>query len=92
MDNTEPVVAQKKHFSQEICIPTEGQNLTDLSKTIVTSKQRTLCVEDLMKVLSVGRNTAYNLIHSGRIRSIKIGRIYRIPMEAVDEFLNSNDT
>ena len=47
-----------------------------------------LRVEDLMPVLDVGRNTAYELVRSGRIRSIKIGRQLRIPRDAVLEFLN----
>ena len=34
----------------------------------------TLRVEDLMPVLDVGRNTAYELVRSGQIRSIRIGR------------------
>ena len=48
----------------------------------------TLRVEDLMPVLDIGRNTAYELARSGRIRSIKIGRQLRIPRDAVAEFLN----
>ena len=48
----------------------------------------TLRVEDLMPVLNIGRNTAYELVRSGQIRSIKIGRQLRIPRDAVVEFLN----
>ncbi len=44
-------------------------------------------VEDLMPVLSIGRNTAYELVRSGKIRSIKVGRQLRIPRDAVIEFL-----
>ena len=48
----------------------------------------TLRVEDLMPILDVGRNTAYELVRSGQIRSIRIGRQLRIPRDAVLEFLN----
>ena len=48
----------------------------------------TLRVEELMPILGVGRNTAYELIRSGQIRSIRIGRQIRIPREALLEFLN----
>ena len=47
-----------------------------------------LRVEDLMPVLAIGRNTAYELVRSGQIRSIRIGRQLCIPRDAVVEFLN----
>ena len=48
----------------------------------------TLRVEDLMSLLGIGRNTAYKLVKSGEIRSIKIGRQIRIPRQYFVEFLN----
>ena len=48
----------------------------------------TLRVEDLMPLLGIGRNTAYELIRSGQIRSVRIGRQIRIPREALLEFLD----
>lgn len=47
----------------------------------------TLRVEDLMPILNIGRNTAYDLVKSGKIRSIKVGRQLRIPRDAVEDFL-----
>ena len=47
----------------------------------------TLRVEALMPILGIGRNTAYELIRSGQIRSIRIGRQIRIPRDALLEFL-----
>ena len=46
-----------------------------------------LRVEDLMPILDIGRNTAYELVHSGQIRSIKVGRQIRVPRDAVVDFL-----
>ena len=46
-----------------------------------------LRVEDLMPILDIGRNTAYELVRSGQIRSIKVGRQIRVPRDAVVEFL-----
>ena len=48
-----------------------------------------LRVEDLMPILGIGRNTAYELIRSGQIRSIKVGRQIRVPKDAVTEFLGA---
>lgn len=49
-----------------------------------------LRVDDLMPILSVGRNAAYNLVRCGKIRSFKIGNQIRIPREAVMEFLRQS--
>lgn len=47
----------------------------------------TLRVEDLTAILDIGRNTAYELVRSGQIRSVRVGRQIRIPKDAVQEFL-----
>ena len=47
----------------------------------------TLRVEDLMPILGIGRNTAYELVRSGQIKSIKIGRQIRILKSEVIAFL-----
>lgn len=47
----------------------------------------TLRVEDLMPILNIGRNSAYQLVRSGQIRSVKVGTQFRIPREAVQEFM-----
>lgn len=49
-----------------------------------------LRVENLIPLLSIGRNTAYDLVRSGQIRSIKIGRCYPIPRETVTEYLTKS--
>ena len=50
----------------------------------------TLRVEDLMPILGIGRNTAYELVRSGQIRSIRVGKQIRIPKDAVVEYLKQN--
>lgn len=49
----------------------------------------TLRVEELMPILGIGRNTAYELVRSGRLRSIRVGRQIRIPKAEVLRFLNT---
>ena len=46
-----------------------------------------LRVDELMVVLDIGRNTAYTMLRSGLIRSVRIGRQIRIPRDALIEFL-----
>ena len=47
----------------------------------------TLRVEDLRPILGVGRNTAYELVRAGQIRSIRIGHKICIPKTEVIRFL-----
>ena len=47
-----------------------------------------LRIEDLMNVLDIGRNTAYELVRSGRVQSIRVGTQIRIPKHAVLKFLS----
>lgn len=46
-------------------------------------------VEDLMPILHIGRNTAYELVRSGQIRCLRIGgKTILIPRDAVLDFIN----
>lgn len=65
----------------------EGVHMGTRKFTSLEDLPLVLRVEDLMPVLSIGRNTAYELVRCGRIRSIRIGNQFRIPREAVIEFL-----
>ena len=51
----------------------------------------TLRVEDLMPILGIGRNTAYELIRCGKIKSLRIGKQLRIPKQALIEYLSETD-
>ena len=50
----------------------------------------TLRVEDLMPILGIGRNTAYELVRFKQIYSVKIGRQLRIPKQALIDYLTSS--
>ena len=51
----------------------------------------TLRVEDLMPILDIGRNTAYELVRCGTIRSNRIGKQLRIPKDALVEYLSDEN-
>ncbi|MDK1476996.1 helix-turn-helix domain-containing protein [Streptomyces sp. 549] len=46
-----------------------------------------LTVPEVMVRLRLGRSTVYDLIRSGRLTSITIGRARRIPASALREFI-----
>ena len=48
-----------------------------------------LRVEDIMSLLDIGRNTAYELLRCGAIRSIRVGKQLRIPKEAIIEYISA---
>lgn len=48
-----------------------------------------LMPEEAMKVLGIGRNKIYELLQSGRLKSMKIGKQYRIPKKLMQDFIDS---
>lgn len=48
-----------------------------------------LTITDLMDYLAVGKNTAYSLIREGKIKSFRIGRNYKIPKQAIIDYIYS---
>ncbi len=50
-----------------------------------------LSVPELASVLHIGRNAAYELVNSGKIRCIRIGKNIRIPQSALMDYLNHTD-
>ena len=46
-------------------------------------------IDDLQKMLKIGRSTAYEIVKNGRIKTVKIGKRYIIPKQSVIEFLNT---
>lgn len=48
-----------------------------------------LTVDDLIKILKVQRKTIYELLKTEQIKSLKIGREYRITKKALQEYVQS---
>ncbi len=53
------------------------------------AEAKLLRVEEAAALLCVGRSTAYELIRSGQLASLKIGGSRRVPRVAVDAFIAS---
>ena len=47
-----------------------------------------LSVKQLCEILGIGKNTAYRLLQSGAIKSIKIGKVYKIPKKEIRKYIN----
>ena len=46
-----------------------------------------LTVKDIQEILHIGRSTAYSLLKSGEIKSIRIGSVYRIPKVKLQDYI-----
>ncbi len=44
-------------------------------------------VEEVAKLLDVGRTAVFDLVRSGELASVKIGGARRIPRQAVDDYI-----
>ncbi|WP_345456414.1 helix-turn-helix domain-containing protein [Deinococcus aluminii] len=58
--------------------------------TVPDTTPRTCQPEAAQKMLGVGRGTIYELIRTGQLRSIRVGRKILIPLSAIEEFLNGS--
>ena len=50
--------------------------------------QSLLTVDQMCQLLNIGKNSAYKLLQSGEIQSFKIGRIWKIPKDSIDKYIN----
>lgn len=55
----------------------------------MAEQQQLLTVEQVAERSQVGRTKVYALIRDGEIKSVKIGRLRRVPVSAVDEWISN---
>ena len=46
-----------------------------------------ITVEELCELLFIGKNAAYRLLNTGEVKAFRIGRSWKIPREAVYEYV-----
>jgi len=51
-----------------------------------------ITIDDLCDMLAIGKNTAYHLLNTNQIHAFRIGRIWKIPREAVSEYVLRNSS
>ena len=52
-----------------------------------TASRVVLTIEEAAERLGVGRTTMYALVMNGEIRSVTIGRLRRVPVQCIDEYV-----
>lgn len=48
-----------------------------------------LTAEEACEALKIGKNALYELLSSGKLKAFRNGRVWRIPKQAVQEFIRS---
>ena len=46
-----------------------------------------ITVEDMQKLLGIGKNTAYELLRENKVKCFRIGRIWKIPKRSIEEYI-----
>ncbi len=53
-----------------------------------TAEKRIYTVNEIQKMLGIGRNSAYTLVNSGVFKTVRIGGSIRISKQSFDEWLD----
>ena len=49
-----------------------------------------LTVAEVATIMRVSKMTVYRLVHSGDLSAIRVGRSFRVPEQAVDDYLRDS--
>lgn len=55
-------------------------------------RTRYLTVGEVAEVMRVSKMTVYRLLHSGDLPGVRVGRSFRVPEDALTEYLRSSST
>ncbi len=54
------------------------------------SEVRFLTVAEVAQRIRVSKMTVYRLVHSGELEAVRVGRSFRVPQHAVDNYLRKS--
>lgn len=46
-----------------------------------------MTVSDISKILYIGKNRVYELLETGKLKGFRIGRVWKIPKEALKDYI-----
>ena len=64
-----------------------GRAASMAAEQIPFSEVSFLTVAEVAAIMRVSKMTVYRLVHSGEIEAIRVGRSFRVPRQAVDQYL-----
>lgn len=63
----------------------------DKSKEIFSEYSDIVTVDEVMKMLRLGKNTVYKLLKDDKMMNVKVGARYVIPKQSVIEFVSTTN-
>lgn len=63
--------------------------MTNTSYRTVEELPLMLNVNDVAKILGIGKNLAYSLVNSGEIKGLRIGTKIRVPKQALVDYITN---
>ena len=64
--------------------------MTSTSGDTALSEVRFLTVAEVATRMRVSKMTVYRLVHSGELAAVQVGRSYRVPEQAVHDYLQTS--
>ena len=61
------------------------------TQNTVAETKRIYTVEEIAKLLSIGKTTAYALVKEGHFKTVRIGSAIRISKQSFDEWLDRQE-
>lgn len=49
-----------------------------------------MTVAEVAAIMRVSKMTVYRLVHSGELPAVRVGRSFRVPAQAVDDYLRQS--
>ncbi|MDX2572497.1 MULTISPECIES: helix-turn-helix domain-containing protein [Streptomyces] len=56
----------------------------------MTDQGRFLTVAEVASLMRIRKSTVYRLVHTGHLPAIRVGRAFRVPEQAVHDYLQEN--
>ena len=73
---------------QELAVETPKPSPAPTAKVVpIRTERRLYSVKEVAELLSLDKDTVYQLAYSGRIKTVKIGRRRLVPSEALDDYV-----
>ena len=51
--------------------------------------EKLLSVKDVQEILGISRDTAYRMVRDGEIESYRVGKLYKIKQDSLDNYIRS---